>query len=69
MAYANIQLMPLDDLPPLLTAEEVADVMRVSKATVLRWSREGTLAPVGARRSVRFRREDIEALLTPRQAS
>ncbi len=63
--------MPLDDLPALLTADEVAEAMRVSKPTVFRWAKAGTLRPVGAgaRKSIRFRRSDIEALLTPKPPS
>lgn len=50
----------------LLTTREVADLCRVSTATVARWSREGHLdgTKVGPR-TLRFRRADVEALIAP----
>lgn len=52
-------------VPALLTAPEVADQARVSPETVRRWARRGLLPaielPSGA---LRFRAEDVEALLT-----
>lgn len=60
--------MPPDDL---LTTTEIAEEYRVSIETVRRWARSGQLpttavTPGGHRR---FRRCDVEALLTPKQAS
>jgi excisionase family DNA binding protein len=49
---------------PLLTAREVAELLRVSAETVLRWTRRGELPairlPSGA---LRFREADLEACL------
>ena len=57
------------DMEELLTIEEVAGLARVSTQTVLRWTKNGTLVAVRpSPRVVRFRRSDVEALLTPRSA-
>jgi excisionase family DNA binding protein len=56
-------------LPLLLTAQEVADALRVSTSTVYRWAADGTLTAVTVGAAVRFRREDIEQLLTGEAAS
>lgn len=47
----------------LLTPEEVADRFRVGKTTVLRWGREGLVPTVRVGKTVRFRAEDIDALI------
>lgn len=54
----------------LMTAAEVAAFFRVSRYTVLEWSRRGTLPSIvlhtGPSRSVRrWRRADVEAVATP----
>jgi len=55
---------PAPNVPDLLTAEEVAVPLRVKPATVTRWAREGKIdslrTPGG---QLRFRREDVEALI------
>lgn len=52
-------------VPALLTAPEVADQARVSPETVRRWVREGLLPAIELPSGrLRFRPEDIEALLT-----
>lgn len=54
-----------------MTATEVAKAAHVDASTVLRWARNGRLPKIdlpGAstkRASYRFRRCDVEALLTP----
>lgn len=54
----------------LLTAPKVADLLGVSDETVRRWAEDGRLPhitlPSGQRR---FRREDIEKILTPTEAT
>ncbi len=50
-------------LSAMLTAEEVARVLRVSNSTVYRWVHEGTLPGVRIGHTVRFRREDALRLL------
>lgn len=51
--------------PDLLTAAEVATAFRVSRQTVIRWATDGVIPAVRIGRDWRFRRVDIEALLTP----
>lgn len=59
--------MPDVQIPDLLTVAEVAACFRVSRMTVHRWISAGELVPLPLPgRTVRFRREDVEALLTPR---
>lgn len=54
------------ELPELLTASEVAAALRVTKVTVHRWSKDGTLSPIRlGSKAVRFRREDVAQLLRP----
>jgi len=55
-------------LPELLTASEVAEILRVDSATVRKWATEGVIPAVrihSGQRMYRFRREDVERLLTP----
>lgn len=49
----------------LLTAAEVADALRVSRAAVYKWAQQGKLAAVRVDgvRSVRFRRTDLDRLI------
>lgn len=48
----------------LLTTSEVAGLLRVHEATVRRWASDGTLPPADVPgRNLRFRREDVEALV------
>lgn len=49
----------------LLTTREVADLLRVASSTVIRWARTGFLPGIRAGRDWRFRRADVEQLLTP----
>lgn len=52
---------------PLMTRSELADLLRVSVETVDRWRRRGRLrgVQVVAGGRVRFRAEDVEALIDP----
>lgn len=50
-------------LVPLLGAEEVAAIFRVSGRTLRRWDRRGLLKPVRVGRSIRYRREDVARLI------
>jgi excisionase family DNA binding protein len=50
----------------LLTTVEVAALCRVNRVTVLRWMREKRLVGIEVGpRTFRFRRSDVEALLSP----
>lgn len=52
----------------LLTTKEVATRARVSPVTVTRWAKDGTLTAIRvSERVLRFRRSDVEALLSPAQ--
>jgi excisionase family DNA binding protein len=53
------------ELTGLLTIDEAARYLSVSKSSLRRWTRLGTLAcsRVGARRERRFRREDLDRFL------
>lgn len=47
----------------LLTTEEVADLLRVSRQTLWRWRKDGTLPARKVGALVRYRRSDVDALL------
>jgi excisionase family DNA binding protein len=51
-------------LPALLTAQEVADALRVHVTTIYRWASTGVLESLVVGETVRFRRSDVEALLS-----
>ena len=51
----------------LLTTAEVEALLRVSRQTLVRWRKDGTLPAVKIGRLVRYRRDAVEALLSPTQ--
>ena len=51
--------------PELLTPAEVQARLRVSRQTLYRWRNDGTLPAVKVGRLVRYKLEDVDALLTP----
>lgn len=54
----------------LLTGDEVAELLRVSRRTVTRMASSGKLAEVKlTERTIRYRREDVEALLASGDAA
>lgn len=54
----------------LLTAAEVADVMKVSSQTVKRWFHQGKISAIPLPSGqLRFPRSDIEDLLKPQRLS
>ena len=59
---------PTELLSPLLTLEEVAAYLRVSTATVRRWTNAGKLTcyRIGGNRERRFSREAILAFIAER---
>jgi excisionase family DNA binding protein len=50
----------------LLTANEVADLLRVSKMTVYRLIKEGALPALRVGRSYRLREDDVDEYLSKR---
>ncbi len=61
-----VQICPMPDtngLPALLTAAEVAQALRVTTSSVYRWADDGTLKSIRVGETVRFRRDDVVALL------
>jgi excisionase family DNA binding protein len=54
----------------LLTATQVAQMLNVSKATVSRWTTEGSIPIVRLPRDIiRYRRSDIDKMLEPPASS
>lgn len=54
----------LGSYPEVMTAEEVADLMRVGTSTVARWSRDYGLRSIGVGPRVRrYRKADVRAFL------
>lgn len=49
---------------PLLTRDEVADLLRVSRRTVERMEDSGQLQAIRIGRQVRYRRADVDALIS-----
>lgn len=49
----------------LLTTVEVAELLRVHRQTIIRWAQDGTIPAIRVGRDWRFRRSDVEQLLTP----
>lgn len=60
----------MDHADELLTAAEVAERAKVTTVTVGRWARAGSIPVVRlpGGRSLRFRRSDVEAFLSPTEA-
>lgn len=52
-------------LPEMLTTDEVARAARVHPRTVMRWARDHELPATKISGRYRFRRSDVERLLTP----
>jgi excisionase family DNA binding protein len=59
-----------DRLEPLMTARELAEMLRVSLSTVRRWTRSGKVPAVRlSNRAIRYRRSDVEAALRYRKGA
>lgn len=54
-----VQLEHSPDNETLLTQKEVADLLRTTKQTVIRWGQEGRLRPIRYGRSVRYKKGDV----------
>ena len=58
------------DVPmELLTVRQTMDLLRVARSTIYRWEQSGVLVPVRIGGIVRYRRDDLERLLTPKDAA
>lgn len=53
----------------LMTRKEVAKELRVSTTTVRRWTEEGVLKCIKVKGSIRYHKDEIEKLLTPKESS
>jgi excisionase family DNA binding protein len=47
----------------LLTAQELAEILKVNEQTIYRWAREGKLPRVKIGSSIRFDREQVRSWL------
>jgi excisionase family DNA binding protein len=57
-------------LPELLTTREVAEALRVDARTIERWAEQGRLPRIQiAPKTVRYRVEDVAALIRPTKAT
>lgn len=64
IAYATLRYMRSGRDQTLMTPAEVAALFRVSRQTIWRWSKDGTLEAVQLGPKItRFRRADVDALL------
>ena len=59
---ARLQIERANLSKELLTIEEVADMLKVSKMTLSRWNLNGTLQKIEIGGKRRYRRADVEAL-------
>lgn len=53
----------------ILTKQETADLMKVSRKTLDRWERDGILVPFRIGVNVRYRREDVETLIAGKRSA
>lgn len=64
---ARLQLKRADMSKELLTIDEVADMLKVSKMTLHRWDKSGILKKVDVGGMRRYRRSDVEAITENRK--
>jgi excisionase family DNA binding protein len=55
----------MNDLPATMTVREVAETLRATERSVLRWRQQGRLRAFKLGSFTRFRREDVLAMLEP----
>jgi excisionase family DNA binding protein len=55
----------MNDLPATMTVREVAETLRMTERSVLRWRQQGRLQAFKLGAFTRFRREDVLAMLKP----
>lgn len=60
-ALTKKQNLSFDDLPELLTIEEVAGLLRVSKVTLKRWGKKGKLPAIriNSRGDRRYKKSEV----------
>jgi excisionase family DNA binding protein len=59
----------LDQLPPVLTADEVAELLRCSRETVRRKTAGGEIPRIEGFHVLRYRRSDILAIIATSKSS
>lgn len=64
---ARLQLKRADMSKELLTIDEVAEMLKVSKMTLHRWDKSGILTKVDVGGMRRYRRSDVEAITKKRK--
>lgn len=64
---ARLQLQRADLSKELLTIDEVAKILKVSKMTLHRWDKNGVLRKVDVGGQRRYRRSDVEAITEKRK--
>ena len=64
---ARLQIERANLSKELLTIEEVADMLKVSKMTLSRWHLNGTLQKIEIGGKRRYRRADVEAAIEQRK--
>jgi excisionase family DNA binding protein len=59
------QNLSFDDLPELLTLEEVSKILRVSKITLKRWGKKGKLPAIriNSRGDRRYKKQEVMRFL------
>ncbi len=53
----------------ILTKQETADLLKVSRKTLDRWEKDGLLVPFRIGVNVRYRREDVETLIAGQRSA
>jgi excisionase family DNA binding protein len=60
---------PVPPNPEILTVEQIAEMLQVTKQTVRNWVRSGVLPAIKTKHLYRIRREDLDAMLARDQGS
>ena len=64
---ARLQIQKADISKELLTIDEVAEMLKVSKMTLHRWDKNGVLKKIEVGGHRRYRRSDVEAVTLNRK--
>lgn len=65
MASSNSTILPVSELDELLTPDETAKVLKVSKVTVWDWNKRGILQSRRIGNQVRYLRSEVMAAARP----